>query len=47
MSNINNCTKFNDNRSKQSELIRANTIFKMGGRPSWKQDGGCQNSDET
>ena len=39
MSNINNCTKFEDNLSKQSGL----TSFKNGWRPSWKQDGEHKN----
>ena len=38
---INDCTNFEDNRSKQSGL-RLHTSFKNGWRPSWKQDGGCK-----
>ena len=39
MSNINDCTKFADNWSKQSGL-RVYTSFKTGWQPFWKQDGG-------
>ena len=38
ISNINDCTKFEDNRLKQSGL-RAHTSFKTGWQPSLKQDG--------
>ena len=39
MSNINDCTKFEDNQSKQSGL-RVQTSVKNRWRQSWKQDGG-------